>query len=196
MTRRRAARLVLVLAACAAAGGCLRARPAPQIRYYTVALATDGRRLPMAVQVRGFTAVPAYRTTRLAFRRSRYRLDYFDFHRWAANPQSLLAAAVQRWFDRIDDPNDADPVRVSGRIDRLEAVKTSNGLRAVVVLAFEAVGPAGTMFERTYLEKQPVEGEDPEQVVAAISHALERILSRLATDLVATRQSGRPAARS
>jgi ABC-type uncharacterized transport system auxiliary subunit len=169
--------------------GCFGVRHAPQIRYYTVAVGTEGgaaRHLPFAVRVGTFGAAPPYRSTRIALRRSKYRLDYYDFSRWAANPQSLLAATVQNYFDRIGTPTAPDPVTVSGRIDRLEAVTRSEGLRAVAAITFEARQGHRPLLQRAYLEKVPVDGNAPEDVVAALSTALDRVLARLAADLAAT----------
>jgi len=164
--------------------GCLGGRPTPQIRYYTVALNVDAPRLPFGIDVGIFVAEPSYRSTRIAFRRSRYRLDYYDFNRWSANPQSLLAAAVQNYLDRVSSPDDPTPVLLNGRIDRLEAVATGKGLRAVCGLTFDARWKDQSLLQRSYVEKVPVvEGDEAEDVVAALSHALERIMATLTTDL-------------
>jgi len=165
-------------------GGCF-GKQAPQIRYYTVAVSARDAHLPFAVRVGAFGAAPPYRSTRIALRRSRYRLDYYDFNRWAANPQSLLAAAVQNYFDRIGAPNAPNPITVSGRIDRLEAVAHEDGLRAVAAITFDAQGHDGPHLQRSYVEKVPVDGEEPEDVVSALSTALDRVLARFAADLAA-----------
>lgn len=185
--RRRHLLTLVLLAGAALAGGCFGGKRPPQIRYYTVALGAEAAHLPFGVRVGNFGAAPPYRSTRIALRRSRYRLDYYDFNRWAANPQSLLAAAVQNYFDRIGNPGDPDPIRVNGRIDRLEAVTHEDGLRAVVAITFDAQGRDGQLLQRSYVEKVPVNGDEPEHVVEALSQALERILARFAADLVAAR---------
>jgi ABC-type uncharacterized transport system auxiliary subunit len=185
MRRRHLPTLVLLLGALLADGGCLGGKRAPQIRYYTVALGAEKTHLPFAVRVGNFGAVPPYRSTRIALRRSRFRLDYYDFNRWAANPQSLLAAAVQNYFDRIGNPPDPDPIEVNGRIDRLEAVALDGALRAVAAITFDAHHDDRVLLQRAYVEKVPVDGEEPEDVVAALSTALDRILGRFAADLVA-----------
>jgi ABC-type uncharacterized transport system auxiliary subunit len=186
----RAHRSVVGIALAALlAAGCFGVRHAPQIRYYTVAVGTEGGgaapHLPFAVRVGTFGAAPPYRSTRIALRRSKYRLDYYDFSRWAANPQSLLAATVQNYFDRIGTPIAPDPITVSGRIDRLEAVTRREGLRAVAAITFEARQGHRSLLQQTYVEKVPVDGDNPENVVAALSKALDRVLARLAADLSA-----------
>lgn len=184
---RRSALALLVLALAAA--GCFGAKRAPQIRYYTVAVgAGEGDvRYPFAVRVGTFGATPPYRSTRIALRKSKYRLDYYDFNRWAANPQSLLAAAVQNYFDRLGTPTAPDPITVTGRIDRLEAVTVEDGLRAVAAITFDAHERDRPLLQRAYVEKVPVDGAEPEEVVAALSEALDRILARLGADLAAAR---------
>lgn len=174
----------LLLTGALATTGCFGRRP-PQIHYYTLALAAEEMRLPYSVRVGSFVAAPPYRTTRIALRRSRFRLDYYDFSRWAANPQSLLAATVQRFFDRVATPGSPRRIDLSGRIDRLEAVVHGDALRAVVALTFDAQGPDGPLFQRPYVEKMPVDGDQPEDVVAALNEAFDRILTRLAADLAA-----------
>jgi ABC-type uncharacterized transport system auxiliary subunit len=183
MRRCRLPTLALLVGALVA--GCLAGKRPPQIRYYTMALETEETHLPFAVRVGSFGAAPPYRSTRIALRRSRFRLDYYDFNRWAANPQSLLAAAVQRYFERIGNPHDPNPIEVGGRIDRLEVVAVDGGLRAVVAITFDAHRRDRTLFQRPYVEKVPVDGDEPEQVVAALSTALDRILARFAAELAA-----------
>jgi ABC-type uncharacterized transport system auxiliary subunit len=187
MRRTRLPTLVVLLCAVLA-GGCLfGGKRAPQIRYYTVALGTQETHLPFAVRVGNFGAAPPYRSTRIALRRSRFQLDYYDFNRWAANPQSLLAAAVQNYFNRVGNPHDANPIEVNGHVDRLEAVVIDGGLRAVAAITFDAHHDHRVLLQHSYVEKVPVDGEEPENVVAALSEALDRILGRFAADLTAAR---------
>jgi ABC-type uncharacterized transport system auxiliary subunit len=181
--RRGVVRVAIILFGMALAAGCLGGKRAPQIRYYTVAVGQGASHLPFAVRVGAFGAAPPYRSTRIALRRSKYRLDYYDFNRWAANPQSLIAAAVQNYFDRITTPSAAQSVTVTGRIDRLEAVQHGHSLRAVASIAFDAQGPEGMALQQAYTQRSDVEGDDPEQVVSALSRALDQILARFADDL-------------
>src|SRR5678815_4738577 len=140
MRRAAVLRLACLLLGASLAAGCLGGKRAPQIRYYTVAVGQGSTHLPFAVRVGAFGAAPPYRSTRIALRRSKYRLDYYDFNRWAANPQSLIAAAVQNYFDRIGTPTAVSPITVTGRIDRLEAVQHGNDLRAAAAITFDAQG--------------------------------------------------------
>ena len=189
MMRRHLPTLALLLGALLAGGGCLGfgGKRTPQIRYYTVSLGAEETHLPFAVRVGNFSAAPPYRTTRIALRRSRFQLDYYDFNRWVANPQSLLAAAVQTYFDRVGNPGDSNPIEVNGNIDRLEAEGTDGSLSAVTAITFDAHHDARVLLQRSYVEKVHVDGDDPEDVVAALSQALDRILGRFAADLTAAR---------
>ena len=182
---RSVVRVAVLLFAMSLAAGCLGGKRAPQIRYYTLAVGQSSSHLPFAVRVGAFGAAPPYRSTRLALRRSKYRLDYYDFNRWAANPQSLIAAAVQNYFDRIATPNAAQTVNVTGRIDRLEAVQNGGRLRAAAAITFDAQGPEGMALQHAYTQRTDVDGDDPEQVVSALSQALDQILAQFADDLAA-----------
>jgi len=178
-------RVAVVLLGVSLAVGCWGGRRAPQIRYYTVAVGQGSSHLPFAVRVGAFGAAPPYRSTRIALRRSKYRLDYYDFNRWAANPQSLIAAAVQNYFDRVGTPTSPRSVTVTGRIDRLEAVQHGGKLRAVAAITFDAQGPEGMALQQAYSQRVDVEGDEPEQVVSALSQALDQILARFADELAA-----------
>jgi len=183
--RRASVGLACMLLGVLLAAGCFGGKRAPQIRYYTVAVGQSSAHLPFAVRVGAFGAAPPYRSTRIALRRSKYRLDYYDFNRWAANPQSLIAAAVQNYFDRIGTPTAVSPITVTGRIDRLEAVQHGNDLRAAAAITFDAQGQEGLALQHAYSERVDVEGDEPEEVVSALSTALDRILARFADDLAA-----------
>ena len=178
-------RLAVFLLGVSLAAGCLGGKRAPQIRYYTLAVDQGASHLPFAVRVGAVGATPPYRSTRIALRRSKYRLDYYDFNRWAANPQSLIAAAVQNYFDRIATPTASRSVTVTGRIDRLEAVQHGSHLRAAASITFDAQGPDGMALQQAYSERVDVDGDEPEHVVSALSQALDRILARFADDLAA-----------
>jgi len=181
---RRASVLACVLLAVTLAG-CFGGKRAPQIRYYTVAVGQGPTHLPFAVRVGAFGAAPPYRSTRIALRRSKYRLDYYDFNRWAANPQSLIAAAVQSYFDRIGTSKATSAITVTGRIDRLEAVQHGSSLRAAAAITFDAQGPDGLLLQQAYSERVNVDGDEPEHVVSSLSTALDNILARFAADLAA-----------
>ena len=183
--RRGVVRLAVVLLGVSLTAGCLGGKRAPQIRYYTVAVGQGVSHLPFEVRVGAFGAAPPYRSTRIALRRSKYRLDYYDFNRWSANPQSLIAAAVQNYFDRIGTPTSLHAVTVTGRIDRLEAVQHGSDLRAVAAIMFDAQGPEGMALQQAYSQRVDVEGDQPEHVVSALSQALDQILARFADDLAA-----------
>jgi ABC-type uncharacterized transport system auxiliary subunit len=182
---RGVARSAVIVIGMSLAAGCFGGKRAPQIRYYTVAVGQGASHLPFAVRVGAFGAAPPYRSTRIALRRSKYRLDYYDFNRWAANPQSLIAAAVQNYFDRIGTPGSTSSITVTGRIDRLEAVQHGNDLRAAAAITFDAQGPAGLVLQKAYSERVDVKGDEPEHVVSSLSSALDKILAKFADDLAA-----------
>lgn len=164
--------------------GCIRAQRTPDVTYYTLEVpgASPGS-LPGPPRVGAFTADEPYASSRLAYRSSPFRLQYYLFHRWAGSPQSVVAGAVRDYLARAPHAEDGLPVHVEGHIRKLEEVDGPDGWRGFVALDLHVRRGATTQLERSYEESEPAAAESPEAVVEAISRALGRILDRLVADL-------------
>jgi len=189
MTTRHGAAVLLLGLSLLLATGCLR-RTTPSIEYYMLSVPRPAETLGVATRVAGFTAEPAYSSTRIAYRTSPYRLGYHTFHRWAANPQSLVASAVDDYFANERTSN--VPIYLTGRIRRLEAVDIGGDAHASLELSLEAHRGSERIFTRTYREDIALEEHDPEHVAAALSVALGRVLERFADDLATRLGNHRP----
>lgn len=188
MTRRRAvAGVVLVTIAMLGPAACSLARRTPAIRYYTLAPpgAPPGA-LGGAVRVGNFTADQPYTGERIAYRTSPYRLDYYTYHRWAADPRRLLAATARDYLEQAGQKGAAGPaLEIEGHIRRLEEVDADDAWEGALVLDLKVSRGGKQLLERSYTESEPTQARNPEAVVAALSRALGRILDRLASDLAA-----------
>jgi len=186
---RRAAALVLgaVLAGCALTG-----KPPPAIQYYVLSVpGTPQTPLPGPVEVHRFTADQPFATERIAYRSSPYRIDYYVYNRWAADPRSMVASAVRDYLDRQPRSTDAAPFVVSGHVRRLEEVDEGKGRRGTVAVDLKIERDGQVLLEHDYSETEPSESETIEGVVAALSRALGRILDQAAGDVAAaTPRSG------
>jgi ABC-type uncharacterized transport system auxiliary subunit len=181
---RRASRAVAALLVAGVLAGCSFARRPPEMRYYTLAVPGTPPASPLApFDVGAFSADAPYAGTRLAFRTSPYRIEYYVYHRWAADPRGLVAAAARDYLERVPAVGDASPLRLTGRIRRLEEVDREGGRDGALALDIEVRQADEVVLARAYEDTEPAEGANPEATVAAISRALGRILDRVVADL-------------
>ncbi|MEA2624773.1 MAG: ABC-type transport auxiliary lipoprotein component, partial [Candidatus Binatota bacterium] len=80
--------------AALALAGCSLARAVPDTHYYTLALpGTPRTKLSGRVAIVSLTADAPYATAPIVYRSSEYQLDYYTYHRWAADPREVVANA-------------------------------------------------------------------------------------------------------
>jgi len=183
--------LVAAIAAIAIAGCSLAGQSAPPVRYYTLALTgAPPTRLAAPVRVGTITSDQPYATERIAFRSSPYRLDYYTYHRWAADPRNLVRAAARDYFERGTSAGDV-PFEMEGNIRRLEEVDDPAGWQGALALDVHVARGGSIVLERAYSETEPAESKHPEAVAAALSRALQRILDQVATELSSPSRAGR-----
>jgi hypothetical protein len=179
MSRRR--RLAVLAAALA---GCAIVRPTPEMHYYTLSVpGAPAAGLPAPIVVGTVTAEEPYATRRLAHRTSPWALDYWVYHRWAADPRRLVAAAARDYLAQAPTTRDAPPIVLTGRLRRLEAFETAAGRQGALALELRAVQDGRELLVRSYAETEPADPPDPEAVAAALSRGLGRILDRVLRDL-------------
>lgn len=180
MTRMLPALLVLALAS----GGCGLFRRTPQTHYYVLALpgAPPGR-LPAPVRVRTFTIDPAFASERLAYQTAAARLDRYTFHRWAADPRSVVATAVRDYLERAAPADGGAPFEVQGHVRRLLEVDRDDAVVAELALDLEVRRGTAVVLQRTFAETEPAAGRGPEAVAAALGRALARVLDAAAAQL-------------
>ncbi len=165
-------------------GACALTRRTPEMRYYTLAVpGVPPARLPAPLTVGAFTADEPYGTPRLAYRTSPYRLDYYVYHRWAADPRRVVAAAARDYLERAAPVADGSPLELTGHVRRLEEVDAADGCQAVLALDVRLERAGRVLLARPYADTEPAEACRPEAVAAALSLALGRILDRVVADL-------------
>jgi ABC-type uncharacterized transport system auxiliary subunit len=181
---RWAARAVVVLLVTGVLAGCSLARRTPEMRYYTLAVPGMPPAPPPApLHVGAFTADAPYAGARLAYRTSPYRMEYYVYHRWAADPPAIVAGAARDYLERVPPAAEAAPLRLTGRIRRLEEVDRAGGRDGALALDVEVRRGTEVVLTRGYADTEPAENENPEASVAALSRALGRILDRVVADL-------------
>ena len=188
--RGRRASTLATLAALALAG-CALFRGTPQVRSYTLTLAGEPpARLAEPVRIGVFTIDQPYATERLAYRTSPYRLDYYTYHRWAADPRQLVQAAARDYVERAaasgaGAETAGTPLEITGHIRRIEELDAPAGWQGALALDLRVERGNTLVLARSYAETEPAEARNPEAVAAALSRALARILDDLVAELAA-----------
>jgi uncharacterized lipoprotein YmbA len=186
----------LATIAALAFAGCALTRGTPQVRSYTLALTGEPAAcLTVPVRIGTFTIDQAYATERLAYRTSPYRLDYYTYHRWAADPRQLVQVAARDYLERAAAPSGCRveaagaPLEISGHIRRIEELDAPTGWQGVLAVDLRVERAGIPVLARSYAETEPTEARNPEAVAAALSRALARILDRVVAEI-----SGQPCA--
>jgi ABC-type uncharacterized transport system auxiliary subunit len=174
----RRAPIIVVLALALA--GCALARATPNVRYYTLAItAAPPTQVAAPIRVGTITSDQPYATERMAFRSSPYQLDYYTYHRWAADPRNLVRTVARDYFERASGTAAGVPFELEGNIRRLEEVDDPSGWRGALALDVRLARGGKIVLERAYSESEPAEARRPEAVAAALSRALQRILDQV-----------------
>jgi ABC-type uncharacterized transport system auxiliary subunit len=170
--------------------GCSLFRAQPHVRYYTLTLAgAPATPLEAPVTVGFFTADEPYANARLAYRSSPYRLDYYTYHRWAADPRSLVRTAIRDYFDRATTGS-GTPFEIEGNLRRFEEVDDPAGWQGALALDVKVAHGGAIVLQHAYSETEPAEARSAEAVAAALSRALQRVLDQVAAALAHSSPTG------
>lgn len=126
------------------------------------------------------------------------RLRAYHYHLWVDPPVRLLqrrlmatlrrASVAPLVVDRL--PPQAEAIRVTGRIARLERIPEGEGWKVAVSLGLRADGPGRDgppLLVRRYDEMLPVDGNRVADSVRVMGQALDRITERFLADLAKAR---------
>src|SRR5437773_8664218 len=82
-------------------GGCSLTKPQPEVRHYALTLivpeASASPTAPSLI-VAPFNARDPYTQDLMIYRSSPYRLDFYNYHRWAAAPAELVTDWARRYL--------------------------------------------------------------------------------------------------
>jgi ABC-type uncharacterized transport system auxiliary subunit len=178
--------LTMLVLAAAMLAGCSLGRTQPNIRYYTLAISdAPPTHVDAPLRVGTISSDQPYATERIAFRTSPYQLDYYIYHRWAADPRNLVHTVTRDYFERAGGTT-GTPIEVDGNIRRLEEVDDAGSWRGALALDVRVGRGGAILFERAFTETEPAESRRPEAVAAALSRALQRILDQVLAETART----------
>ena len=167
--------------------------------YYTLDIppapkpAVSDPRLPATLAVRRFETPPYIRQGRIAYRQGPAEIDFYDYHRWAADPAATVTTAVMdslrssRLFSFVKpyDSQTQQDYLMSGRLERLEEIDYNGGVRVEAKLSAELVNlrTGDTVWTGDADETLGVETRDVGSVVVEMSHAVQKSIDRLVASL-------------
>jgi cholesterol transport system auxiliary component len=185
--------LITVLALIALVGCAGKVRyPA----YYTFNLpsppdppAPEGTRATLAV--REFRSPIYLRQGPIVYRTSPEQIGFYDYHRWAVDPREFLTnAVIERLrasgrFAQVrayDGHSDMEYV-LSGRLEKLEEVDNSGGIKVEVAISAQMTNSASgaTIWSNEVSETGTVEGRDVPAVVSAMNRTMDHAIDKLLT---------------
>lgn len=177
------------------ASGC--GGPIPKTHYYVIDLPSVAPRprepVPYTVVVSPFRAPDQLEQDHILYRPSPQELDFYEYHRWAERPNSMLTAALvarlraQRLFADVfefDGRAKADYL-VRGRVERLEEVDSPNGVTARVDLAVDVVEMKSNraVWSSAASHSNPVSGHEVRDVVTEMSRSVDACLGQITAGL-------------
>ncbi len=176
-------------------GSCSLTKPRPEVRHYALALAVPevpSSTAKLSLIIYPFSARDPYGQDLMVYRSSPYRLDFYNYHRWAAVPAELVTDWTRRYlrgtglFAKVFPATEgiADWV-LGGVIHQFEEVDHEQTWEAVLSIDFwltRADQRLPSWFQ-SYTATQQAGKRNPEAIAEAMSRNLENILGRLTADL-------------
>jgi ABC-type uncharacterized transport system auxiliary subunit len=188
--------MLLVVTACGGAP--------PVTHYYELAppvLAAQPESGP-ALAIEAFEVDRPYDDDRMVYRVDPYRVDYYEYHRWAASPGALVGSYLADAFERsgrfrhVSRTADDNSVRVTGRVLAIEEIDTSPtrwlGRLAIELTATDSAS-GRVLWTRDYDESEPMAMRSPAGLARALTVAAARIAKRAIPELVAQASVGEAA---
>ena len=168
-------------------------------KYYALQIAPplqpalNSARLPAAVAVRRFET-PAYlRQGRIVYREAPEAVDFYEYHRWAAEPGPTVTAGVidsirsARLFSFVKpyDGQDKAEYLMTGRLERLDEIDYDGAVRVETKLSAELmdVQTGRTIWTGSATATSNVDASNMNSVVAAMSRALQRNIDQLVSEM-------------
>jgi ABC-type uncharacterized transport system auxiliary subunit len=172
-------------------------QPQPEVRHYALTLTVpevSSGTATLSLIVSPFNARDPYNQNLMIYRSSPYRLDFYNYHRWAAAPAELVTDWTRRYlrgsglFAKVFPTAEGDAdLTLGGVIHQFEEVDHEQNWEAVSSIDFwlTRADQRSPFWFQSYTATRQAEKRNPEAIAEAMSHNLDDILERLTHDLVA-----------
>ena len=184
--------LLLSLSGCASLK-----QEAPDISYYTLEYAfpvhADAEPLPVILQVKRFSASPAYETERMVYRHADYQRSTYFYHRWRARPTDLVTYALSHDLKErgrlkavVGPITSISPSHfLEGTVEEFLQWNESASWQAMLSLsvtllrAGEPDPGKRVLLQKRFTASSPCRNQQPESVAAAMSVAMADISGQI-----------------
>ena len=183
--------LVLMVTLLPVLSGCGRVRyPA----YYTLNLPAPpdppaAENVRTSIAVREFQSPGYLRQGPIVYRTTREQIGFYEYHRWAADPRTLVTSAVVDHlrangpFSRVStyDGRPNNDYVFSGRLEKLEEVDYEAGVKVEVAMSAQItkVATGATVWSNAVSETRPVSQRNVPGVVSQLSRTMELAINKL-----------------
>ena len=195
--------LVLTVMLLPALSGCGRVRyPA----YYTLNLPAPpdppaAENVRTSIGVREFQSPNYLRQGPIVYRTTPEEIGFYEYHRWAADPRTLLTSAVidhlraGGQFSMVSMYNgrpDNDYI-FSGKLEKLEEVDYQAGVKVEVAMSAQItkVATGATVWSNAVSETRPVSQRTVPGVVSEMNRTVDLAINKLLSTVPAPRASER-----
>ena len=195
--------LVLMVTLLPVLSGCGRVRyPA----YYTLNLPAPpdppaAENVRTSIAVREFQSPNYLRQGPIVYRTTPEEIGFYEYHRWAADPRTLLTSAVidhlraGGQFSMVSMYNgrpDNDYI-FSGKLEKLEEVDYQAGVKVEVAMSAQItkVATGATVWSNAVSETRPVSQRTVPGVVSEMNRTVDLAINKLLSTVPAPRASER-----
>ena len=173
---------------CGACGGV------PKTSYYTLRTpappSPNDARTDFVLGVEHFRAPQMLRDDRIAYFVSPTEMNYYQYHRWSADPASMFSDYTAQWLSdlgvfaqvRMLPTRETIDFRLSGRVLDFQEVDYQGGVKARVSLELTLIRTRDRKV--VWTGKQEAETPVQEKGVAAVAIAINAACKRLVQELV------------
>lgn len=172
--------------------------PAPDMHDYRLDYpppVVSGTPLPVVLQLARFRTAAAYAREAIVYRRGDYETGTYPYHRWVANPSSMIADLLARDFSASGLYRAVQQgasllladYELGADIDEIEERIATGGCTAhlsmrVLFFRTRAV-ESPVLLREAYVVDEPCTATGPEALVGAMSRALQQISERVQRDV-------------
>lgn len=164
----------------------------PKTYYYTLRVPfvppTGDPKTPFGLGVEHFRAAEVLRDDRIVYYRSPTELDFYQYHRWSADPATLVTERTARWlgqmgiFSEVRLLPSREPVDyvLKGRLLNFEEVDDEGGGKGRAALALELVRSHDrrVVWSLTRQSEHAIEEKGMAGVVDALNASTEDLLGQ------------------
>ena len=150
-------------------------------------------RLPASVAVRRFETSPYLRQGRIVYRQAPAEIDFYEYHRWAADPAVMVTSAIidslraSQLFSSVTpyDGQGRQDYLMRGRLEQFEEIDSAGAVRVAVKMSADLLDlhTGATVWTGEADATEGVGTRTVNSIVVEMSHAVQKSIDRLVTSM-------------